>query len=119
MLKVAVMGDWDSIYGFGALGLDTFRFDQMNAQTAAKQLTQLFKSGYGVVYITEWLAERIRPVIDACRETPGETVILIPGISGNTEEGVANVKRSVEQAVGSDILFGGKSNSTEEDSTQE
>ena len=32
-------------------------------------------------------------------------VILIPGVSGNTGEGVAGVKRSVEQAVGSDILF--------------
>ncbi|MGI5989662.1 MAG: V-type ATP synthase subunit F [Lachnospiraceae bacterium] len=107
MLKVAVMGDWDSIYGFGALGMDTFRFDEMNAQTAGKQLEQLFQSGYGVVYITEWLAARIPQEIEDCRTVPGKTVILIPGISGNTGEGIRSVKKSVEQAVGSDILFGG------------
>ena len=115
MLKVAVMGDWDSIYGFGALGMDTFRFDGMNAQTAGKQLEQLFGSGYGVVYITEWLAERIPKEIENCRSVPGKTVILIPGISGNTGDGIANVRKSVEQAVGSDILFSGSDNANETD----
>ena len=33
-------------------------------------------------------------------------IILIPGVSGNTGAGVRGVKKSVEQAVGSDILFG-------------
>ena len=38
------------------------------------------------------------------RVTPA--IILIPGVFGNTGEGIARVKGSVEQAVGSDILFG-------------
>ena len=33
-------------------------------------------------------------------------IILIPGVSGNTGKGLQAVKRSVEQAVGSDIIFG-------------
>ena len=33
-------------------------------------------------------------------------IIQIPGIAGNTGAGVAGVKKSVEQAVGSDIIFG-------------
>ena len=32
-------------------------------------------------------------------------VIRIPGVSGNTGDGIQGVKNSVEQAVGSDILF--------------
>ncbi len=32
-------------------------------------------------------------------------IIQIPGVSGNTGDGVRGVKKSVEQAVGSDILF--------------
>ena len=32
-------------------------------------------------------------------------IIQIPGISGNTGAGIENVKKSVETAVGSDILF--------------
>ena len=31
-----------------------------------------------------------------------------PGASGNTGQGLAAVKKSVEQAVGSDIIFGGQ-----------
>ena len=34
-------------------------------------------------------------------------IIRIPGVSGNTGAGVKGVKKTVEQAVGSDILFGG------------
>ena len=37
---------------------------------------------------------------------PSPAVILIPGISGNTGDGLKAVKKSVEQAVGSDIIFG-------------
>ena len=33
-------------------------------------------------------------------------IIQIPGARGNTGAGIAGVKKSVEQAVGSDILFG-------------
>ena len=33
-------------------------------------------------------------------------IIEIPGVSGNTGAGIAGVKKSVEKAVGSDILFG-------------
>ena len=35
-------------------------------------------------------------------------VILIPGVYGNTGRGMAEVHKSVERAVGSDILFGGE-----------
>ena len=35
-------------------------------------------------------------------------IILIPGVKGNTGEGLRGVHKSVEQAVGSDILFNGK-----------
>lgn len=34
-------------------------------------------------------------------------VIPIPGVHGNTGYGIDMVKRSVEQAVGSDIIFNG------------
>ena len=65
MYKAAVIGDYDSIYGFAALGeeLDAYRTQQLPA------------------------------------------IILIPGVSGNTGAGIAMVKKSVEQAVGSDIIF--------------
>lgn len=105
MYRIAVIGAYDSIFGFGTLGLETFPVSDF-AQ-AERQLKQLAQGGkYGVIYITEALAKELQHEIGKYREQMIPTIIQIPGISGNTQEGIAGVKRSVEQAVGSDILFG-------------
>ena len=107
MYKIAVMGDWDSIYGFSALGLDTFRVEAGDdIEETIQMLRRLSQNNYEVIYITEALAARIPDEIDKYRLLPRPAVILIPGISGNTGAGIAAVKKSVEQAVGSDIIFG-------------
>lgn len=104
MYKIAVMGDRDSIYGFATLGLDIYPFADPVA--AGKKLRELAESDYAVIYITEALAAQLSAEIDHYRSLRLPAIILIPGVSGNTGEGIAAVKRSVEQAVGSDIIFG-------------
>ena len=104
MYKVAVVGDYDSIYGFAALGLETFPVSDVNE--TEKVFLELASGSYAVIYITEAAAAGSEPGIGRYREQPLPSVILIPGISGNTGKGVESVKHSVEQAVGSDILFG-------------
>ncbi len=104
MSKVAVMGDYDSIYGFAALGLATFPVGNEPAECAAT-LKHLASNDYAVIYITESRAALIEEEIEKYRSQPTPAIILIPGISGNTGEGIAKVKKSVEQAVGSDIIF--------------
>lgn len=105
MYKIAVIGDRDSIYGFTAIGLDTFPVT--DHADAAKTLRQLAENEYAVVYITEALAAELADEVAGYRESRLPAIILIPGVSGNTGAGIANVKKSVEQAVGSDIIFGG------------
>ena len=104
MYKSAVIGDYDSIYGFATLGLDTYPVT--DPEKAAEQLTQLAKGGYAVIYITEALAAVLEHEIDKYRLEKLPAIIQIPGVSGNTGAGVDAVKKFVEQAVGSDILFG-------------
>ena len=100
MYKIAVMGDYDSIYGFATLGLSICPVkDRDEAKT---KLRQLAEGNYGIIYITE--AE-----INKYGEQTFPAIIQIPGVSGNTGAGVEGVKKTVEQAVGSDILFGGVS----------
>ncbi len=106
MYRIAVLGDYDSIYGFAALGLDTFPVT--DPAEAARRLHQLAGGEYAVVYITEGLAAQIEHEIAKYREQVLPSVILIPGVSGNTGQGIEGVKKSVEQAVGSDILFSEK-----------
>lgn len=103
MYKIAVMGDYDSIYGFATLGLDTFPVD--DPEYGGTLLKRLTEDNYAVIYMTEALASDLNKEIDRYREVMKPAIILIPGISGNTGAGIAGVKKSVEQAVGSDILF--------------
>ena len=106
MYKIAVIGDYDSIYGFAALGLDTFPVS--GDEQAEETFTRLASGEYAVIYITEAAAARLEHLIARYKEKLLPSIILIPGISGNTGMGVMGVKKSVEQAVGSDILFGGE-----------
>ena len=104
MLSMAVMGDYDSIFGFSTLGLEIFPVGKDTAE-AARTLRQLAEGNYGVIYITEQLAAAIEKEITRYRDRVLPAIILIPGVKGNTGKAIESVKRSVEQAVGSDILF--------------
>lgn len=103
MYKVAVIGDRDSIYGFAALGLDTYPVSEK--EEAAKILKSLAENEYAVIYITESLQAELEAEIDRYITDYLPAIIPIPGVSGNTGKGIRNVKKSVERAVGSDIIF--------------
>ena len=103
MYKIAVLGDRDSIYGFAALGLETFPVS--DTKTAQETLRRLAENDYAVIYITEALQADIEQEVARYKECQVPAIIPIPGVSGNTGAGIANVKKLVEQAVGSDIIF--------------
>lgn len=103
MYRVAVLGDRDSIYGFAAVGLEVFPAE--SGESAARTLRGLCEQDYAVIYVTESIAAELGPELDRYRENLLPAIILIPGVRGNTGMGMNMVKRSVEQAVGSDIIF--------------
>lgn len=102
MYKIAVMGDKDSVYGFSALGLSVFPVD--NEDDAVKILQKLANSDFGIIYITESLAKKISKETEKYKNKYKPAIILIPGITQNTGEGLSNVMLCVEKAVGSNIL---------------
>ena len=51
MYKIAVVGDYDSIYGFAAVGLDICPVKER--EETRDRLKQLAEGGYGIIYITE------------------------------------------------------------------
>ena len=104
MYKVAVLGDRDSIYGFAALGLDTYPVtEHAEAVRTLKMLAEGKK--YAVIYITESLQNELETEIDRYGADYLPAIIPIPGVTGNTGKGIQSVKKSVERAVGSDIIF--------------
>lgn len=103
MYRIAVVGDKESIYGFAALGLDLYHTEPAADNAAMfKKLCQ--SQSYSIIYVTEAAAAELEKEIEKYRSAPSPAIILIPGVSGNTGEGLSAVKRSVEKAVGSDIF---------------
>lgn len=102
MDKIAVIGDYDSIYGFQTLGLSICPV--RDAEEGKEKLRHLALE-CGIIYITEALAAELPEEIERYKEQVMPAIIQIPGVSGNAGAGVEGVKKTVEQAVGSDILF--------------
>lgn len=102
MYKIAAMGDKDSIYGFASLGVAIFPVT--DAVEAVQTIRRLAEEEYGVIYITEQLAAQIPDEIERYASRLLPAIVPVPGVSGNTGMGMANVSRFVEKAVGSDIL---------------
>ena len=103
MYNIAVIGDYDSIYGFAALGLKICPVtDPLQGEKLIKQLTE---EGCAVIYITESLASQMKETLARYEESLLPALIPIPGAGGNTGIGMEQVRRSVERAVGSDIIF--------------
>ena len=102
MYKIAVVGDQDSVLGFKALGLDVFPAESV--EEAKKTLHRLAKEDYAVVYLTEQLAQYMNDELDRYKDELTPAIILIPGKEGSLGMGMANIKKSVDRAVGADIL---------------
>ena len=76
--SIAVIGDWESVMGFRALGLDTYPVTSV--EEARKTVHDLAKTDCAVIYLTE------------------------TGREGSLGIGKSNIQSAIERAVGADIL---------------
>lgn len=104
MYKIGVIGDRESILGFKALGLQTFPVTTQ--EEAEKTLKNLVAEKYGIIYLTEQVYDMVEKETEKHSDSALPAIIPIPGVVGNTGKGISSVKKSVERAVGSDIIFG-------------
>lgn len=100
--QIAVLGDKDSVMGFKALGLTVFPVESVEQARAA--LHRIAREEYAVVYLTEQMAAQMEADIARYKDELTPAIILIPGKEGSLGLGMANIKKSVERAVGADIL---------------
>lgn len=103
MYDIGVIGDYDSICGFSAVGFDIFPVE--SAEQARKELKMLANSGYGIIYMTEPYMEELQSDCELYNEQAAPCVIPVPACTGATGFGESRLKRCVERAVGSDIVF--------------
>ena len=100
--KIAVLGASDITLAFKAIGMDVY---DANSIGEASEKLKLLARNYSVIFITEDLAMQIEEQIERYRNRTYPAIIPIPSSSGSTGYGVANIKKDVERAVGTDILF--------------
>ena len=100
--KIAAVGDWESVMGFCALGLATYPVT--SADEARETVHRLAKEDCAVIYLTEQLAAHLDDVLKRYKDELRPAIILIPGREGSLGIGKANIRRSIERAVGADIL---------------
>ena len=105
MYKIGVIGDKESVLGFQAVGLDVFPAG--DAEEAKKTLKRLAKEDFAIIYITEQFYQYMMKEVEEYTDSRLPVVIPIPGKDGSLGIGMTSVKKSVERAVGADILFGG------------
>ncbi len=101
--RIAVVGDWDSVMGFRALGLDTYPVTSV--AEARERVRDLAKAGdCGILYLTEQLAKEMGDLIAQYKDALRPAIILIPGREGSLGIGKSSIQRAIERAVGADIL---------------
>lgn len=100
--SIAAVGDWESVMGFRALGLETYPVSSVEA--ARETVHRLARENCAVIYLVEQYASQMQDVLDRYKDEIRPAIILIPGKSGSLGIGRDNLQRSIERAVGADIL---------------
>lgn len=100
--KIGVIGDEESVLMFRLFGFDV-RFAD-TGEEASEILDELDKDNYGVIYLTESLAEQIQEKVRSydIKQTPA--LILIPDRTGSKGVGIRRVNENVEKALGENIF---------------
>lgn len=103
MYNIGVIGEYDSICGFSAVGFSIFPVE--SAEQARKTLKTLADQAYGIIYITEPFMEELKEDCARYDERPTPCIIPIPAFTGLTGFAEGRLRQCVERAVGSDIIF--------------
>lgn len=101
--KIGLIGSPDSISGFSALGVATFGV--LNIEEVKNAIQKIQKENFAIVFITENWYEKAGKEIEKMQKQTLPAVISIPSQYGTAGAGLRNLRKIVEQAVGSDILF--------------
>lgn len=100
--KIGVLGNDNSVLIYQMLGFDVYQIN--NPEEASIKLDELAQDEYGVIYVTESVAENILETIHRYDDKLLPAIILIPDHTGTRGIGKKRVQENVEKAVGQDIL---------------
>lgn len=103
-LKMAAVGDYESVLPFQAVGIDPFIMEQGEDEQLRNLLKQLLQERYAVVFLVDRLYETQQEFIRELNESYPVSILPVPGVQGSTGIGAESIRASVERAVGMDIF---------------
>ena len=100
-MKIAIIGEKDTILGFKPLGIETHPVtDAKEAEERLKSLTQ--DRNYATIYITESLSSQIKESIAELSKF--SNIVVVPGKGETLGLARERLKKISEKALGTDIL---------------
>jgi V/A-type H+-transporting ATPase subunit F len=105
LYKITILGSEEVVKGFKILGLQVLTpSDESAAEKLLFELKE--KNECAVLIITEDWASRLDAFLkEEFAKVSLPALVVVPGLSGPSGQGLLQLRRIVEQAVGSDILF--------------
>ncbi|NLL62033.1 MAG: hypothetical protein GX240_04505 [Candidatus Atribacteria bacterium] len=103
MSNIALIGEKEVIIGFNLIG---FRlFPVTDYPEASKAFDACAKGNYEIIFITENIAELIIDRIEVFQRKSPVSICILPNHSKDSELNMEILRKNVEKAVGTDILF--------------
>ena len=99
--SIAVMGDKESTLSFKAIGVKAY---ECSTRAGALKALRAAAEEAAIIYVTEDIFRLIPEEIRTYDDKPLPAIIPFPGIKGSTGLGMELLNKSVETAVGSNIL---------------
>jgi len=104
--KIGVVGERDTVLCFKTIGLEVFPTVSEDPEESRRIVDQLAREGYGIIFLTEGIAQTISETIDKYKSRMLPAIILIPGNQGSLGIALQRIRDNVERAVGMNILDG-------------
>ncbi len=102
MYKIGAVGDKDSILAFKSIGIDVYPV--IDGREARAKIDSLADEQYGLIFVTEHIAQEIEETIQRYKKKIVPAIILIPSNQGTLGIGMKDINKNVEKAVGSNIF---------------
>lgn len=103
MSNIALIGEKEIIIGFSLVGLKLFPV--VEPEEAIKALRDCHEKNCAIVFITNEIAQRIIDKIEEYQKLSSMTICILPNRTKESELSLNILRKNVEKAVGTDILF--------------
>ncbi|MDD6214748.1 MAG: V-type ATP synthase subunit F [Firmicutes bacterium] len=103
MYKVGIIGDFENVAYFGAIGMETF--SPKAPEDTSKIIERLAKNDFAVIFVSEKYYSAAEKAVQTYADATLPAIVPLP--CGGISQGIAReqMKQFVERAVGSDIIF--------------